>query len=790
MQREELQKQLQISTEELQDTLETLGYGELDSFEDAHCVVIAKYIELEQAKSEFEKDKHNFQQQVEQVTQKAETTQKMSQYFIEQSKVFDEFLKKQLDNASVFLSDKFTSSYSNLERTFEACFTQNQHAQERAKEQLQNIQNLSVSFDEHLQERLQEASTQLGNHLKENQSKLETTFKASVSEALSALSALYKNIEQHIANLFNEKIQKIQEREEACTLKEQKLESARKNLETKEEAIINDYEARLLSQKNNLNETIQRLRTENAKYARQVETLESKEKQKLIEELEKYKGEFQKAKESYDQLAKDMATMEYDRGQEVHALKQKIRKLEGDLNDLKLDEEGSEKLKLRIAKIENEKDDYKKLYMDYRQRCEDYKKRFDGLRDVQEEEGFKEECLANIWQVALAKYPQFEQITKSNAVGDDELTFLRSLEGGLATQGLQYTQRLLYAFHSTLKSAEFCPLSVLAGVSGTGKSKLPEMYAKLAGMRFISEPVLPTWDSPQAMMGYFNMLENKFNATSLFEFLYLSAEKEYKNQLSLVLLDEMNLAHVEQYFAEFLSKFELRKNQEVFLDIKLGTNASYQLPLLPNTLYVGTINEDESTHQLSDKVIDRGYVLYFPRPTELKPLDASTKANKEEYPSLDLTTWKKWQRSNYEHLGDLQKEADTQQGKYLNALNKINEALNSTHRAIGHRVYQAMQVYMYNYPGFLSIDQDKRKLEEVMRHAFEDAFVLKIVPKLAGLQLTGKEEEALNKIKAYLTPLVSKELVEDFDLASKNSYGRFLWVSARYLDPNISKNNN
>ncbi|MDR2345897.1 MAG: hypothetical protein LBE18_07495, partial [Planctomycetaceae bacterium] len=126
---------------------------------------------------------------------------------------------------------------------------------------------------------------------------------------------------------------------------------------------------------------------------------------------------------------------------------------------------------------------------------------------------------------------------------------------------------------------------------------MPKLYAHYGGINFLPTSVQPNWDSQEAMLGFFNLM-------------------------NIVLLDEMNLAHVELYFAEFLSKLELRRGKKgdvPNLEVKIGAGiAPYQLPIGRNVLWVGTMNQDETTKSLSDKVLDRGIIIHFPRPKQLE----------------------------------------------------------------------------------------------------------------------------------------------------------------------------
>lgn len=125
--------------------------------------------------------------------------------------------------------------------------------------------------------------------------------------------------------------------------------------------------------------------------------------------------------------------------------------------------------------------------------------------------------------------------------------------------GIHFNERQLMAYHTSLKIGEWSPLVVLSGVSGTGKSELPKQYAIHGGMQFLSVPVKPDWDSPASLFGYYNSIENKFEATELIRALYQMQRNKktpWSDSMLMVLLDEMNLAHPEQYFADLLSKFE------------------------------------------------------------------------------------------------------------------------------------------------------------------------------------------------------------------------------------------
>ena len=107
-------------------------------------------------------------------------------------------------------------------------------------------------------------------------------------------------------------------------------------------------------------------------------------------------------------------------------------------------------------------------------------------------------------------------------------------------------------------------MTVLSGVSGTGKFELPRLYSHFGGINFLSLSVQPNWDSQESMLGFFNSIDNKFDAQPVLRLLAQSQKAQVddypglEDVMSLILMDEMNLAHVELYFAEFLKFFPKR----------------------------------------------------------------------------------------------------------------------------------------------------------------------------------------------------------------------------------------
>jgi hypothetical protein len=183
--------------------------------------------------------------------------------------------------------------------------------------------------------------------------------------------------------------------------------------------------------------------------------------------------------------------------------------------------------------------------------------------------------------------------------------------------GLQYSEKDLYNFHTAMKSNA---LTILAGMSGTGKSKVVQAYGRALGLdvsQLIFIPVRPSWSDDTDLLGYVdtkNMLYRPSD-TSLVDALFYAQQE--RNKLFVICFDEMNLSRVEHYFSQFLSVLEMEPNRRMLrlysdrIVQQIYNSAQYgpEINIGPNVVFVGTVNLDESTYHFSDKVLDRANVI-------------------------------------------------------------------------------------------------------------------------------------------------------------------------------------
>ncbi len=171
------------------------------------------------------------------------------------------------------------------------------------------------------------------------------------------------------------------------------------------------------------------------------------------------------------------------------------------------------------------------------------------------------------------------------------------------------TIRQLFAGMATSK------LIILEGISGTGKTSMAYALGKFFAFDSAIIPVQPSWKDRSELLGYYNEFTKKFNESEFLRALYTTT---YRKELDVIVLDEMNLARIEYYFAEFLSVMEMRDVADWLIDLipAMQNGDPQQLKdgklLIPqNVIFFGTANNDDSTFTISDKVYDRAISLFF-----------------------------------------------------------------------------------------------------------------------------------------------------------------------------------
>jgi len=237
---------------------------------------------------------------------------------------------------------------------------------------------------------------------------------------------------------------------------------------------------------------------------------------------------------------------------------------------------------------------------------------------------------------------EYENVVTAIHMKDEDMINLKELVSrfinfAASKLGLFYDRRIISAFFAGMATSK---TMILEGISGTGKTSLPYAMGKFFGHDSSIIAVQPSWRDRAEMIGYLNEFTKKFNETDFLKSIY---ESTYRDDICIVVLDEMNLARVEYYFAELLSLLEMPDPDAWMIDIvpdnqpgdpKNFKNGKILLP--QNVWFVGTANKDDSTFTITDKVYDRA-----------TPIEINTKAAYIDAPQTDGITF------SHDYLNDL-----------------------------------------------------------------------------------------------------------------------------------------
>lgn len=280
---------------------------------------------------------------------------------------------------------------------------------------------------------------------------------------------------------------------------------------------------------------------------------------------------------------------------------------------------------------------------------------------------------------------------------NQEVEFLEELYNRALKEGLSYNRQDLINFHVSVKTN---PLTIVAGMSGTGKTQLAHLYAHVLGLSeenrsLLFLPISPSYLEPADVLGYLNANTGHYvpAETGLVDIL-INAEKN-PDHLYMVIFDEMNLSQVEYWFAPFLSLLELKK-EERRLKLYSKESVCHNRGKYPDTvmigdniLFIGTVNLDETTKEFSDRLLDRVNVvsLQKERFVSLK----QEKLHKEVNKIFNYNQFKSWinkkdsemdaytleELAFFDELHDLISRYDAQKGVSYRLLKKIGSYINN-----------------------------------------------------------------------------------------------------------------
>ena len=358
-------------------------------------------------------------------------------------------------------------------------------------------------------------------------------------------------------------------------------------------------------------------------------------------------------------------------------------------------------------------------------------------------------------------YNQDDNTFNIEAPMDDDLFFY------FKKRGFHFPREVLSSYFLSLKAK---PFVILTGISGTGKTKIAQIFAdyicqifkedktldeektkKAREKRIAFVPVRPDWMDNRGLLGFYNLISGKYVVAPVLRLL-LRAKEDPANPY-FVILDEMNIAKVEYYFSDFLSIMESRTHDRpegealILHDQSEDIDASdggdpipEKLHIPPNVFFTGTVNVDETTYMFSPKVLDRANVIEF------------NEVDLRNYlkPNGETESFRIGEGNVLQHLSGgvskafcTQKDfADPKGGFPLirNQLVDLHEKLQPYNLHFGYRVVNEMSRFVWLSKDFLG---DKFDLEE----AFDIQILQKILPKFHGTQ--GKLEQPLRDLLSF-----------------------------------------
>lgn len=299
--------------------------------------------------------------------------------------------------------------------------------------------------------------------------------------------------------------------------------------------------------------------------------------------------------------------------------------------------------------------------------------------------------------------------------------FISHVNKYIRSKGYYYEDSQIKNLFLSLKTK---PFVILSGISGTGKTKIVQLFAESIGAtrengQFALIPVRPDWSDGSDLIGYVD-LKGDFQPGPLTKILQEANKKENQNKPYIILLDEMNLARVEYYFSDLLSIMETKKYKDgkIVSDPVLENNDVGTL-ILPNNVYIiGTVNMDETTHPFSKKVLDRANTIEY-NEVQLEYFDFLHET--EDVEQIHIAN--EQLAGKYLTLKDAYYEHQQLIHEVTLHLVKMNDILKEIQGQFGYRVRDEICFYMiYNEEYQLMVRNE----------AFDYQILQKILPRITG----------------------------------------------------------
>lgn len=346
------------------------------------------------------------------------------------------------------------------------------------------------------------------------------------------------------------------------------------------------------------------------------------------------------------------------------------------------------------------------------------------------------------------KYTNLEmllQLKENPTLSADDL--ISHIQTYIKSKSFNYSDANIKNLYLSLRSK---PFVIISGISGTGKTKIVQLFAESIGAteqngQLLLIPVRPDWSDGSELLGYTD-IANNFKEGLLTKLLIHAKDHPYKPHF--LLLDEMNLARVEYYFSDILSVMESRAlTADGYTSSKLGETATGDTLEFPGNLYIiGTVNMDETTHPFSKKVLDRANTLQF-NDIDLLNLDFLKESSDEDIEPVQLDNASL--EANYTQIAHIYPQHEKLIEDVSKQLEQINAILKSIHAQVGYRVRDEICFYLaHNAEAGELLSENE---------ALDFCYMQKILPRIAG---------SGNRVEKVLTDLALAFTEDAFPLCT------------------------
>lgn len=542
---------------------------------------------------------------------------------------------------------------------------------------------------------------------------IKDTEKKVFTDTENLLKELFEFHKKNLAN-FSEQIEEKSETEKQLA----KLKKEKKKFEVEKQFYEEEIEERYKEQYadslkekeaslDRLQHKVEKLENDNAKFKELYENLQSAfgsitpeqilvHQSLLNDELKRLKNELNERPEKFELDSKQ---------EKIEELQSKITEYQSKINEAEL---------LELKRILNNNDKYIIEINNYKSQIESANVREKSLRKTVED---LSQTIDQLKGESDKKTVAFEFAKKCDAdkkhygkkhlgVNAKPLSDLKMLANFVQQRMAFNPDKHFYYDLETIRiflaGLHMSPISILQGISGTGKTSLPREFAKA----LLSDPnyvgldsdnqnnapyricaVQSGWRDSMDLMGYYNSFEHKYKETDFFKALYEANQPKYSDALFLIILDEMNLSRPEHYFADFLSLLEQSPSEryinlantpkEVLPELVIGG----KLKIPENVRFIGTANHDETTLEFAPKTYDRSNLMEMPK--------NYTKVEETQIPIEPLNITYSWLNREFEKAEKGNEEAFEMFQDFINSDN-IKLLLMDKGIGVGNRLeYQA-----------------------------------------------------------------------------------------------------